>query len=83
MPWIPENSVTVSDDNIYSKSLIVTDKKMVHFKQEHEELVIGIETSSSPNPRKDKSSELVVNTEKSLKIFITRDTQPTQSSSLF
>ena len=80
MPWTPENSVTVSEDNIYSKSLIVTDKKMVHFKQEHEELVVGIETSSSPNPRKDKSSELVVNTEKSL---ITRDTKPMQSTSFF
>ena len=49
-----ENSVT---DNINTKSLIVTgkdlDKKVV---QEHEELVIGIETLSSPNPRKDKSS---------------------------
>ena len=44
-------------DNINSKSLIVTgkdlDKKVV---QEHEQLVIGIETLSSPNPRKDKSS---------------------------
>ena len=56
VPWTPEMSVTVSDGNIYSESLIVADKKMVHSKQEHEELVVGIETLSSPNPRKDKSS---------------------------
>ena len=46
-------SVTVSDSE---SQLIVADKKMVHSEQEHEELVVGIETLSSPNPRKDKSS---------------------------
>ena len=48
-----ENIVT---DNINSKSLIVTGKELDKKVVQKQELVIGIETSSSPNPRKDKSS---------------------------